>query len=264
MNRHLISDAVGMKGNRVEQFYYPALYSLLGVAAVIALSLQFVNAPYGRYLRNGWGPLVPARLGWVLMETPAVLTITILAITGTMTLLNVLFLCLWQSHYLYRTYVFPFRLRGARPMPLMVPLMAIVFNLWNGFLNGAWLFHLGPHRGTDWLHSPQFIIGVLAFYAGMAINRHSDRILVKLRRDGDTGYHIPHGGMYRYVSMPSYLGEFIQWCGFALATWSLAGLSFAVFTAANLFPRAVANHRWYQKTFADYPPDRRAVLPFLL
>jgi hypothetical protein len=49
-----------------------------------------------------------------------------------------------------------------------------------------------------------------------------------------------------------------------VATWSVAGLSFAVFTAANLIPRAVSNHRWYLQTFSDYPKDRKAVIPFLL
>ena len=52
---------------------------------------------------------------------------------------------------------------------------------------------------------------------------------------------------------PNYLGEIVEWTGWALATWSLAGLAFAVYTAANLAPRAVANHDWYLSTFDDYP-----------
>jgi hypothetical protein len=35
--------------------------------------LVFVPAPYGRHVRAGWGPLVSARVGWIAMETPAVL-----------------------------------------------------------------------------------------------------------------------------------------------------------------------------------------------
>ena len=67
--------------------------------------------------------------------------------------------------------------------------------------------------------------------------------------------------MYEWVSCPNYLGEVLTWVGWTIATWSLAGLSFAVFTAANLVPRGMANHRWYQKTFEDYPSERRAVMP---
>ena len=49
--------------------------------------------------------------------------------------------------------------------------------------------------------------------------------------------------------------------GWALATWSLPGLAFAVWTVANLVPRARANHRWYRGRFPDYPKERRALVP---
>ncbi len=35
-------------------------------------------------------------------------------------------------------------------------------------------------------------------------------------------------------------------------------------TAATLVPRALAHHEWYRERFADYPPERRALVPFLL
>jgi protein-S-isoprenylcysteine O-methyltransferase Ste14 len=70
--------------------------------------------------------------------------------------------------------------------------------------------------------------------------------------------------MYRWVSCPNYFGEMLEWIGWAIATWSLAGSAFAIFTIANLLPRALANHRWYQTEFPDYPSDRRAVIPGLL
>ena len=38
---------------------------------------------------------------------------------------------------------------------------------------------------------------------------------------------------------------------------------FVFFTAANLVPRAVSHHRWYQEKFDDYPA-RKAVIPFVL
>jgi hypothetical protein len=46
--------------------------------------------------------------------------------------------------------------------------------------------------------------------------------------------------------------------------WNLPALSFAVWTAANLIPRAISHHAWYRRTFADYPRDRRAVIPAVL
>ena len=85
-----------------------------------------------------------------------------------------------------------------------------------------------------------------------------------MRQPGAHDYAIPHGGGFEWVSAPNYLGELIEWSGWALATWSLAGLAFALFSAANLVPRALSNHRWYRQTFPAYPPQRKALLPFVL
>jgi 3-oxo-5-alpha-steroid 4-dehydrogenase 1 len=63
------------------------------------------------------------------------------------------------------------------------------------------------------------------------------------------------------VSCPNHLGEIVQWFGFALMAWNLPALSFAVWTAANLIPRAVVHHRWYRAHFSEYPAGRRAVVP---
>jgi hypothetical protein len=60
------------------------------------------------------------------------------------------------------------------------------------------------------------------------------------------------------------MGEIIEWSGFALMCWNLPALSFAIWTAANLIPRAVSHHAWYRRTFPDYPQDRHAVVPALL
>ncbi len=49
----------------------------------------------------------------------------------------------------------------------------------------------------------------------------------------------------------------------ALAVWSLPALGFAVFTVANLVPRAWANRKWYLETFEDYPRERKSVIPFV-
>jgi hypothetical protein len=57
------------------------------------------------------------------------------------------------------------------------------------------------------------------------------------------------------------LGEILIWIGWAIATWSLAGLSFAAWTIANLLPRAKAHHEWYHKKFPEYPPERKALIP---
>jgi hypothetical protein len=48
-------------------------------------------------------------------------------------------------------------------------------------------------------------------------------------------------------------------------TQSLGGVAFAVFTFANLVPRAVNHRKWYAEKFKEqYPASRKAVIPFLL
>jgi steroid 5-alpha reductase family enzyme len=143
--------------------------------------------------------------------------------------------------------------------------MAMVFNLVNASANGYWLFWAGPERPLSWLADPRFLVGVLLFLGGMAVNLSSDYRLLGLRRSGGARYQNPPArGLFRWVSCPNYLGEIVEWCGWALATWSLAGLSFAAWTVANLVPRALAHHRWYRATFPEYPAARKALIPFLL
>ena len=89
-------------------------------------------------------------------------------------------------------------------------------------------------------------------------------MLRQLRERNGPGYHLPTGFLYRYVSCPNYLGEVIEWCGFALMVGHLGGWSFAVWTMANLLPRAVKHHAWYRAQFDGYPPERKAVFPGLL
>ena len=56
----------------------------------------------------------------------------------------------------------------------------------------------------DWLFDPRFIFGTGVFIFGMAMNIHSDYILINLRKPGETGYKIPRGGMFNYVSSANY------------------------------------------------------------
>ena len=52
--------------------------------------------------------------------------------------------------------------------------------------------------------------------------------------------------------------------GFAIMAFNPAALSFAVWTAANLVPRALSHHQWYRGRFPDYPEGRKALVPGLL
>lgn len=244
-----------------------ALGAWLALSVLVVLSLQVNVAPYGRHTRPGWGPTLPARAAWILMELPAVVVPAVVFAASDRHADPSAWaaLALWEAHYLHRTLVYPLRMRpGAQVMPLSVMMMALVTNLvFDGLV--AWdLFHAGPARGEAWLSEPRFWLGTAIFAVGMVTNRVHDGILRALRRPGERGYHVPEGGLFRWVSAPNYLGELVGWTGFALATASPAAWCFLAWSAANLAPRAVQHHRWYQRTFPDYPPERRALVPWLL
>lgn len=242
-----------------------ATWAEIGLAIATFLSLFFITAPYGRHGRGGWGPEVSQRLGWVLMELPAcVLWLVIYAFGAhAAEAAPLALLALWQLHYVNRTFIFPLRIRAeGKTTPLSIVAMAVVFNSLNAYVNARWVSEFGSYP-LSWLYDARFLVGAGMFIAGFAINQHADWVLMNLRRPGETGYKIPRGGLYRYISCPNYFGEILEWTGWAIATWSLAGLAFALYTFANLAPRARDHHRWYQQKFDDYPKERRALLPFV-
>lgn len=147
-------------------------------------------------------------------------------------------------------------------MPVFITSSAILFNLFNAGFNGYYLAELGTYT-SDWLTSWQFMVGLPLFAIGFTINFWSDEKLMNLRKPGETGYVIPLGGLFKYVSAPNLFGEIIEWTGFAILAWNLPAASFAIWTFANLAPRAVAHHKFYLQKFSDYPKGRKAVLPFL-
>ena len=241
-------------------------YIWLTLAVIVFLILIFVKAPYGRHKTKGWGVEISAKKGWIIMESiPAVLLTVILAIGHNRDLVVIFFWAIWTGHYVNRAWAWPNRAKlEQKLMPLSVVILAVIFNTVNCLINGIWLFDLSEGYELSWLTDPRFIFGVVIFFLGMILNIKSDDILFSLRDDGSTGYKIPRGGLFEKVSSPNYLGEIIEWIGFAIATWSLAGFTFAIWTFCNLAPRAFAHHRWYKEEFSDYPEDRKALIPFVI
>jgi 3-oxo-5-alpha-steroid 4-dehydrogenase 1 len=243
--------------------YVLAVQLWSGVAVVTFISLFFITAPYGRHHRDGWGPTLPDRTGWILMEAPAsLLVLAWFLFAGDPSSIGAWVLMgLWQLHYLHRAFIYPLRKRAdGRRIPMAIVGMALIFNSVNSALIG-WEVFVFRDYPVSWLSDPRFVGGAVLFLTGYLINKHSDRILRHLRAPGETGHRIPHGGLYRWVSCPNYLGEIIEWIGFAILSWSLAGVAFAAWTIANLAPRAREHHRWYKDRFSDYPASRRALIP---
>ena len=229
------------------------------LAAVVFITLHFVEAGYGITFDKKWGLAINNKVAWLCMESPVFILMTVLCLlsprmspfnraTSAVPFLMFLF---FQTHYIRRSFIFPFLLKGKSKMPVTVMLMGVLFNLCNAFMQGGWLFYKSPGDmySTSWLWSPQFIVGSIIFFGGMTLNIQSDKIIQDLRKPGDSNHYLPAKGLFRYVTGAHYFGELIEWTGFAILTWSIPGAVFALWTFANLTPRANAIYKKYIKMF---------------
>ena len=234
------------------------------------LSFPFIlkfDAPYGRHSSSKWGYSIDNKLAWIVMELPALLVCPLIFYLSTneKSILTSFFIFLWLVHYFNRTIIYPNRiLTKKKKMPLIIAMLAFIFNLVNGYINGYYFGFIDFSYSLEWVYTPQFIIGSILFIVGFLINTSSDSILINLRKKNTNEYTIPRKGLFNYISCPNFFGEIIEWLGFAVMTWSIAGLAFFLWTFFNLFSRALSHHTWYKNTFNDYPKNRKAVFPFII
>jgi protein-S-isoprenylcysteine O-methyltransferase Ste14 len=250
-----------------KEHFYLLVKIWIAIGIILFPLLLSITAPYGRHSRKDWGPMIPNRLGWIIMELPTLVLFIYFFLSGPnpLNFISFIFFLSYTVHYFNRAVIYPLRTHTSKKyMPLIIAILAICFNLINGFINGYYFGSVSGGYGIEWLYDIRFIAGILLFILGMAINIRSDNKLLALRHSSMNGYSIPTGGLFRYVSCPNFFGEILEWSGFALMTWSPAALAFAIWTIVNLVPRALDHHSWYREKFSDYPDERKAVIPFLL
>jgi 3-oxo-5-alpha-steroid 4-dehydrogenase 1 len=258
-------------------FFYDLLYIMFIVGLVVFISLYFVDAGYGKMRTEKWGPAMSNKAGWFLMEAPVFLVVLYLYFKSlplydgvTANVPYWVFFLLFEFHYFQRSFIFPFLLKGKGKMPFAIMILSFIWNVINGYIQGFWLFHLAPQFYPDlytpaWVTTPQFIIGTVIFIIGWCINMHSDYVIRTLRKPGDTNHYLPKKGLYKYVTSANYLGEITEWLGFAILTWSLAGLLFFWFSCCNLVPRSNAIYKKYEEEFPDEFDRKKLkrIIPFI-
>lgn len=110
----------------------------LALAVADGVGLQVLQAPYGRYQERGgsaFGFAMDGRLAWILQEAPSFLWPAVSwysADSQRFTPAGKVLLGLYLLHYTNRTLVFPLRMRGGKPTPVGVFLLAFAFCLVNG------------------------------------------------------------------------------------------------------------------------------------
>ena len=246
------------------------LWVMSAIAFFVFIALYFVKAGYGMFRTSSWGISVNNKLAWMLMEAPVfIIMFWLWGRSGVGFALPVyFFFLLFQLHYLQRAFIFPFLLKGNSRMPIAIMAMAVLFNILNGLMQAGGVFYFAQDglysEGYTYLLRPQSLLGITLFFVGMGINLHSDHVIRHLRKPGDTKHYLPNRGLYKQVTSANYLGELIEWIGFAVLTSSPAAWVFVWWTFANLVPRADAIYRRYREEFGtEAVGNRKRIIPFI-
>ena len=260
-------------------------YSMIA-SGVIYFAFAFLvkmPAAYGRFADVFQTSLtINPKIGWIIQEAPSFLIAAFYLLKAEIQLFpsisrNEVLLMLFAVHYFHRSFIFPLFTKPKRQNPIITHLLGLIFCTWNGYLQGA---SLATKNISS--NSTIYYLGLALFCIGAFINIKSDYYLISLRSKRDkitrsmnekttskeekkkgSDYIMPEGGIFQFVSCPNYFGETAEWLGFAIASGNLEQWAFAIFTFANLAPRAVQYHQFYHSRFKNYPRDRKAYIPFI-
>lgn len=230
---------------------------------------------YGRHIGDRKFFMISGRASWILQECPTVFVTLYFLITTKYEILSINFLgsLLFLIHYIHRTFIYPiFGISSPNEVekkyPAELTILAFLFCLSNAYIqnNSILIYSIYPFEYTRNLF---FIFGIFLFFLGMYINIYHDYLMINQRKKAletkKVSYVIPIGFLFEYITCPNYLGEIIEWIGFYIAFQTLSGFIFAFSTFANLFPRALANHKWNIEKFKDkYPLERKAIIPYVI
>ena len=223
--------------------------ALLALAVYIAL--HYFEAGYGYLFNRKYGFPIPNRIGWVLMECPVFIAMTVLWLLSDRTweAAPLALLILFQGHYLQRAFIFPLLIRGNSK----------IAGRYRGNGHALQYAQRPDARRLDLLHlscrllrrlvlqSTIFHIGAALFVAGMVINLHSDYIIRHLRKPGDTRHYIPRGGMFPLRFVGQLFRRADRMGGLRHRFVVMGRAVFAWWTFANLAPAAASLYKRYEK-----------------
>lgn len=237
------------------------------LAVVYFIAQLFQPIPYGRHAKGSGRLPIPVRIAkMVIVLVPHIVFFVItyfLAGQNFKEAPNIVFFCLYVIHFLERGIVTPLLSRYSHgKIRLWVPLSFLLSGLVYSYINAEFI---GSAQYCDnYLYDPRFIIGLVLFIVGFILNRAADYQLVWLRKSRtDTEYYTAKGPLYSLISCPNYFGEGLMWFGWAVMTWSLAGLVLWLASEAIFIPRSRQNHKWLRNQFLDYPTIRKGLIPFI-
>ena len=248
------------------------LMTLIYVQFVLILFLiivSFIRLPYGRYYDTNLQ--LKGRITWFIMESPSIIIPLYLMHTFkdnrvflTFFDLKTFYLIPFLVHYCHRGIIYPLYIQS-NSMPLFTALLGITYTTFNGYLQPKYILSLSNSSPLSSLSMLRYAVGIIIFFIGMYINLQADYYLIKLSKNKKKGqYFIPRGYLFEYISCPNFFGETLEWFGYAICIWTLCGWGFFLQTFFTIIPRGYHHHQYYKDKFSGYPPNRKAVIPYLL
>ncbi|CAG0879301.1 unnamed protein product [Cyprideis torosa] len=244
-------------------------------ALVVGILTSRVKAAYGRYTDYRWGFGIPSPVAWAVQEFPSFWIPTAVLYRNRHTIFEseerftgAFILSFFIGHYCNRTFAFPLLMNpSSKAVPVTTVVSAFFFTSFNGFLQAHYFMEVAKYSSFQlFVLHPSTLLGFVLFVVGLLWNIESDSILRSLRRPGEKGYKIPHGGLFQFISAPNYFSEIVEWWGFwILSEFSYPAFAFALFTSLFLGIRGYQHHQWYLEKFgSEYPRSRKAIIPLIL
>lgn len=234
------------------------------LAGIMTVLGKFYSFPYGRTYIRGKSVLkveVPDRIAFILVHSSGLIIFMILFWKCKYTNMLSFPAIIYIIHYAHRVGVYPFsRSLKSKPWPLESVLYYSLVNCITGYTIAFMIIFDYKALALFVKILLTVLVGLSAFCAAV-----HDYQLSFLRAAGDSGYRIPSGLCFKWVSCPNYEFEMLQWifyaCYFHLGT---PVISFVLWQFANLSARSKSSHEAYQKIFlSKYPEKRTAMIPFL-
>ena len=113
----------------------------LALGLITFIVLLKIPAPYGKFSKTNWGPMIPSKFGWFIMEIISPTALIYFFLNGDIekTSTNITFITFWALHYFNRSVIYPLRQNNPSKMPLIIAVLAFLFNVINGYINGTYL-----------------------------------------------------------------------------------------------------------------------------
>ena len=235
-----------------------AVQLFMAAALTIGEATGRLRLPYSKF---GTGDGVNSRAGLALAYATPIFVYIALWIEGgaPQTPYHLLVLAPFLFHFVRRILEILFVNSYSRPTPLCA--LVTIALLYGGVATSCAFFQV--HTLGQPTCSPIFILGMLVFAFGEALNAYHHWLLARLRPPGVRTYGVPRGGLFGWVASPHYLGEILSFVGYAMMSDLLPVWGNALVVSASLASRANTTLKWYQREMPlRIPSGWRRLVPF--